>query len=168
MRTGRCCSASTARPGKTAEELELYLERLEEARGATIAGWARSWTSLAWSLTCWAAGLVLWHPKGGMMRHVAEEFAKTSISRLGMTWCIRRTSAGRQLWETSGHLDFYQESMYAPMDVDGLEYYVKPMNCPFHILIYKSRTPQLSRAAAALCRVGHGISLRATGACCMG
>ena len=72
-----------------------------------------------------------------------------------------RTSGRRWLWETSGHLGFYRENMYAPMEIDEADYYVKPMNCPFHIQIYKSAAALLPRPAAALGGAGHGVPLRA-------
>ncbi|NOY74461.1 MAG: threonine--tRNA ligase, partial [Kiritimatiellaeota bacterium] len=84
-------------------------------------------------------GLVLWHPKGSMVRHLIETFWKEEHFKNGYE-LLHTPHIGRaKLWETSGHLDFYQDAMYAPMDVDGSDYYVKPMNCPFHIEIYKTR-----------------------------
>jgi threonyl-tRNA synthetase len=84
-------------------------------------------------------GLVLWHPKGGLMRHLIEEFAKQRHLEGGYDLVYTPHIGRSTLWETSGHLGFYKDSMYAPLEIDGQEYYLKPMNCPFHIAIYKSR-----------------------------
>ena len=84
-------------------------------------------------------GLAYWHPKGAMMRKIIEDFWRDKHMAGGYDFVNSPHIGKAQLWETSGHLDFYQESMYAPMDVDGQDYYLKPMNCPFHILIYKSK-----------------------------
>lgn len=82
-------------------------------------------------------GLILWHPKGGMMRTIIEDFARQQHLKGGYDIVYSPHIGRSRLWETSGHLDFYRDSMYAPMDIEGLEYYLKPMNCPFHIMIYK-------------------------------
>ena len=66
-----------------------------------------------------------------------------------MTWSTRPHIGKAGLWATSGHLDFYKESMYAPMEVEGEEFYAKPMNCPFHILIYRKPAALVSRPADA-------------------
>jgi threonyl-tRNA synthetase len=83
-------------------------------------------------------GLILWHPKGGMIRTIVEDFARQQHLEGGYDIVYTPHIGRSRLWETSGHLDFYRESMYAPLNIDGLEYYLKPMNCPFHIMIYKS------------------------------
>ncbi len=84
-------------------------------------------------------GLVLWHPNGGHVRKVVEDFCREEHEKGGYEFVYTPHIGRAWLWETSGHLDFYRESMYSPLDIDGQEYYIKPMNCPFHILIYKSR-----------------------------
>ena len=83
-------------------------------------------------------GLVYWHPKGARIRHVIEEYWKKRHYQGGYDLLYTPHIGREWLWQTSGHLDFYQDSMYAPMDIDGMNYYLKPMNCPFHIMIYKS------------------------------
>ena len=85
------------------------------------------------------AGLVLWHPKGGLIRHKIEEFWRTQHLEGGYDIVGSPHVARSELWRKSGHLDFFSENMYSPMDVDGSDYLLKPMNCPFHIQIYKSR-----------------------------
>jgi threonyl-tRNA synthetase len=85
------------------------------------------------------AGLILWHPKGGFVRHKVEEFWRQQHLAGGYDIVYSPHVARSELWQTSGHLDFYRESMYSAMDVDGQDYLLKPMNCPFHIQIYKSK-----------------------------
>jgi threonyl-tRNA synthetase len=84
-------------------------------------------------------GLVLWHPKGGRLRTIIEDFWRKEHYKNGYEIIFTPHIGRSNLWETSGHLDFYKENMYSPMEIDEREYYVKPMNCPFHIMIYKSR-----------------------------
>jgi len=84
-------------------------------------------------------GLILWHPKGAMIRHLAEEFCKNEHIASGYALVYSPHLGRAHLWETSGHLQWYKENMYAPMDIDGINYYAKPMNCPFHIQIYQSQ-----------------------------
>ena len=85
------------------------------------------------------AGLILWHPKGGFVRHKVEEFWKNEHLRGGYDLVYSPHIAKSDLWQTSGHLDFYKESMYSGIDIDGAEYLLKPMNCPFHVQIYKQK-----------------------------
>jgi threonyl-tRNA synthetase len=85
------------------------------------------------------SGLVLWHPKGSRIRTVIEDFWRAEHERGGYDLLYTPHIAKRSLWELSGHLDFYGENMYAPMPIDEIDYQLKPMNCPFHMLIYKSR-----------------------------
>ena len=85
------------------------------------------------------AGLVLWHPKGGFVRHKVEEFWRSEHLKGGYDIVYSPHIAKAELWQISGHLDFYKDSMYSGMDIDGAEYRLKPMNCPFHIQIFKSR-----------------------------
>lgn len=84
------------------------------------------------------AGLAYWHPKGGRIRQIIEDFWRARHREGGYEIVFTPHIGKAELWQRSGHLDFYEESMYAPMDVDGVDYYLKPMNCPFHILIYQS------------------------------
>src|SRR3989304_2291023 len=90
-------------------------------------------------------GLVYWHPKGGRVRTIIEVFWREEHYRAGYELVYSPHIGRSTLWETSGHLDFYAESMYSPMDIDGQNYYVKPMNCPFHIQMYRT-TLQRNRA----------------------
>jgi threonyl-tRNA synthetase len=84
------------------------------------------------------AGLIYWHPKGGMVRSLVEDFWKKEHFRHGYDIVYSPHIGKAWLWDTSGHLGFYQESMYSPLSIDEVDYYLKPMNCPFHILMYKN------------------------------
>jgi threonyl-tRNA synthetase len=122
----------------TEKELKAYLQRLEEAR-------ARDHRKLGRELDLFSvseevgAGLILWHPKGAMIRVLMEDFSRQAHLENGYEWVFSPHIGRSGLWETSGHLDFYAENMYSPMDIEGEDYYAKPMNCPFHIQIFKSQ-----------------------------
>ncbi|MFL2505664.1 MAG: threonine--tRNA ligase [Parasynechococcus sp.] len=85
------------------------------------------------------AGLVFWHPRGARMRLLIEEFWRQAHFEGGYELLYTPHVADISLWKTSGHLDFYAESMFGPMQVDEREYQLKPMNCPFHVLTYASK-----------------------------
>jgi len=83
-------------------------------------------------------GLIHWHPKGARIRSIIEEFWRREHFRAGYELLYTPHIGRSDLWNTSGHLGFYRSNMYSPMDIDGNEYFVKPMNCPFHIQVYKT------------------------------
>lgn len=83
-------------------------------------------------------GLNLWHPKGAMLRYLIESFGQAAHILNEYEWVYTPHIGRADLWKTSGHLDFYKEAMYNPIVIDDDEYYLKPMNCPFHINIYNS------------------------------
>ncbi|MEB3362649.1 MAG: threonine--tRNA ligase [Synechococcaceae cyanobacterium] len=85
------------------------------------------------------AGLVFWHPRGARMRLLIEEFWRQAHFEAGYELLYTPHVADIELWRTSGHLDFYAESMFGPMQVDERQFQLKPMNCPFHVLTYASR-----------------------------
>jgi threonyl-tRNA synthetase len=122
----------------TQEDLEAYLHRLEEAQ-------RRDHRRLGVELDLFSfppelgGGLSVWHPKGGTVRRVMEEYSRQVHEQSGYEFVYSPHVARSNLWETSGHLDWYAENMYPPMELDDQTYYVKPMNCPFHTLIYRSR-----------------------------
>lgn len=122
----------------TAEELELYLWKIEEARKRDHRRLGRELDLFSVSEEV-GPGLILWHPKGGMIRKLAEDFCREEHAKGGYEFVYSPHIGKSALWETSGHLDWYRENMYSPLDIEGQEYYLKPMNCPFHIQIYKSR-----------------------------
>jgi threonyl-tRNA synthetase len=85
------------------------------------------------------AGLIYWHPNGGRMRVAIEDFWRTAHYRNGYEILYTPHIGKSWLWETSGHLGFYKGNMYSPMQIDNQDYIIKPMNCPFHIMIYKTK-----------------------------
>ncbi len=120
------------------QALDDHLARLEEAR-------RRDHRRLGQELELFSiadevgGGLILWHPKGGIVRKLIEDFWRDEHLRQGYDLVYSPHLGRARLWETSGHLGFYQEMMYPRMEREGQEFYVKPMNCPFHIMIYQSR-----------------------------
>jgi len=84
-------------------------------------------------------GLILWHPKGAIIRRIMEDFWREEHARAGYDLVFSPHIARIDLWRVSGHLDYYRQSMFSPIGVEGQDYQLKPMNCPFHIHIYKSR-----------------------------
>ena len=120
--------------------LRKYLNRLEEAE-------KRDHRRLGVELDLYSfpsdlgSGLAVWHPKGGLLRKEVEDYSRRTHLAHGYEYVVSPHVAKADLWKTSGHLQFYAEGMYPAMELDGdQQYYVKPMNCPFHILIYKSRS----------------------------
>src|SRR5690606_19455139 len=83
--------------------------------------------------------LVLWHPKVGLIRYLIEQHCRERHLESGYDFVFSPHIGRATLWQTSGHLDFYKEGMYSPIDIEGQEYYLKPMNCPFHVKIFDSR-----------------------------
>lgn len=83
-------------------------------------------------------GLVLWHPNGAMIRHLIEQYWKDEHIAHGYKLIYTPHIGRAHLWQTSGHLGYYKESMYAAMEVEGQDYYIKPMNCPFHLSMYNT------------------------------
>ncbi|MGB8959080.1 MAG: threonine--tRNA ligase [Candidatus Aminicenantales bacterium] len=122
----------------TRKELEDHLRLLEEAK-------KRDHRRLGAELDLFStneelgAGLILWHPKGARVRAVIEQHWRERHWAGGYDILFTPHIGRAALWQTSGHLGFYKDSMYSPMDIDDEAYYLKPMNCPFHIEIYKSR-----------------------------
>jgi len=122
----------------TAEQLEQHLWRLEEAKRRDHRRLGRELDLFSISEEV-GPGLILWHPKGGMVRKLAEDFCRAEHEKAGYDFVYSPHIGKAHLWETSGHLDWYKEAMFAPVEVEGQQYYLKPMNCPFHVEIYKSR-----------------------------
>jgi threonyl-tRNA synthetase len=123
----------------TDEELAEYLRRREEAERRDHRKLGRELDLVSFPDEL-GAGLAVWHPRGGILRKVLEDFVRDVHIRRGYEVVATPHLARSQVWATSGHLDKYRQNMYPAM-VDGdLEYFVKPMNCPLHVFIYKSRT----------------------------
>ena len=100
------------------------------------------------------AGLIHWHPKAGLIRTIIEDFWRQEHYKAGYDIVYSPHIGKASLWQTSGHLDFYRENMYSPMDIEGQEYFIKPMNCPFHIMIYKTRTRSYRELPMRLAELG--------------
>jgi len=119
------------------KELKEYLNKLEEAK-------KRDHRKLGKELDLFSIqeeigpGLVLWHPKGSRIRRVIEDFWREQHEKYGYELLYTPHIAHIDLWKISGHLDFYNENMFPRMDFENTEYQIKPMNCPFHIMIYKT------------------------------
>ncbi len=119
------------------EKLKEYLWKLEEAK-------KRDHRKLGKELDLFSSndevgtGLILWHPNGAMVRHLAERYWEDEHLANGYDFVYTPHIGKSSLWETSGHLGFYAENMYSPIEIEEQAYYLKPMNCPFHLHIYKS------------------------------
>ena len=128
---------------ESSKALDEYLVRLEEAA-------KRDHRRLGADLDLFSfpselgSGLAIWHPKGGILRKTIEDYSRRTHINGGYDYVVTPHVAKADLWQTSGHVNFYADGMYPLMELDGGEgkpgqaYYVKPMNCPFHILVYKS------------------------------
>ena len=122
---------------KTPKELRVYQQKLKEIE-------KRDHRKLGKELDLYSThedagpGLVYWHPKGSRIRLAIEDFWRKEHFANGYEILYTPHIGKSWLWETSGHLDFYRESMYSSMEVDDQDYFIKPMNCPFHIMIYKT------------------------------
>jgi threonyl-tRNA synthetase len=119
-------------------QLDEYLHKLEEAK-------RRDHRRLGTELDLFSIeeqagpGLIFWHPKGGLIRKLIEDWLRDELLRRGYDLVFTPHIMRLDLWNTSGHTNFYRESMFGPIEVEKAEYQLKPMNCPGHILIYKSR-----------------------------
>ncbi|MCE5198578.1 MAG: threonine--tRNA ligase [Armatimonadota bacterium] len=123
----------------TQEDLDAHLARLAEAE-------KRDHRKLGRELDLFSLqeeagpGLVFWHPKGALVRKLIEDYWRNEhLGNGGYELVFTPHIARQDLWKTSGHLDFFTDNMYQPMEVEGQPYLIKPMNCPFHLLIYKSK-----------------------------
>ena len=127
----------TAWPSKKA--LDEHLHRLAEAerRDHRKLGVELDLISFPDEL---GGGLAVWHPKGAMVRKLMEDYSREEHEKAGYDFVYTPHLTKSTLFETSGHLDFYADGMYPPMEMEGAKYYPKPMNCPFHCLIFRSRT----------------------------
>lgn len=119
-------------------ELEEFLKKIEEAK-------ERDHRKLGKELDLYSIheeagpGLIFWHPKGSIMRKIIEDFWKDTHLKNGYELINIPHISKINLWQTSGHIDFYRDYIYSPMEIDTQKYIIKPMNCPGHILIYKTK-----------------------------
>jgi threonyl-tRNA synthetase len=122
----------------TKKELDEYLHRLEEAK-------RRDHRKLGTELDLFSIqdeagpGLIFWHPKGGLIRKIIEDWLRDELLARGYDLVYTPHIMRLDLWKTSGHTNFYKDSMFGPIEVEKADYQLKPMNCPGHILIYKSK-----------------------------
>ena len=120
------------------EDLEQHLWKLEEAKKRDHRRVGKDLDLFSTNPDTVGGGLILWHPKGGLIRHLVEEHCKQKHIEGGYDFVYTPHIGRATLWQTSGHLEFYKDSMYSPIEIEGQEYYLKPMNCPFHVQIYKT------------------------------
>jgi threonyl-tRNA synthetase len=120
-----------------AKDLEAHFKHLEEikARDHRVLGKQLDLFSIQ---EVAGAGLIFWHPKGGLIRKAMEDWMRDECLRRGYQMVFTPHIMRRELWKISGHEGYYSENMYPPMELDDAEYRLKPMNCPGHILIYKN------------------------------
>jgi threonyl-tRNA synthetase len=137
----------------TKEELADYLHRLEEAA-------KRDHRRLGRDLDLFSVneeigpGLILWHPKGGMIRYLVEQFEQQEQLKRGYDLVYTPHIASEKIYRTSGHLETYHENMYSPMSIEEVDYYLKPMNCPGHIMIYKNQVHSYRELPIRLAELG--------------
>jgi threonyl-tRNA synthetase len=137
----------------TQQELDDYLHRLEEAK-------RRDHRHLGPQLDLFSIqeeagpGLVFWHPKGGLIRKLMEDWLREELLRRGYDLVFTPHIMRLDLWKTSGHTDFYRENMFTPIEVEKADYQLKPMNCPGHILIYKTRLRSYRELPVRLAELG--------------
>jgi threonyl-tRNA synthetase len=135
------------------KELDDYLHKLEEAK-------RRDHRKLGAELDLFSIedeagpGLVFWHPRGGIIRREMEDWLRAELIRRGYDLVYTPHIMLLDLWKTSGHANFYRENMFGPIEVEKAEYQLKPMNCPGHILIYKSRLRSYRELPIRLAELG--------------
>ena len=171
-RTTRACSVSTAPRGSRRRRSISTWSSSRRPSAATIASSVRSWTcssfpdEIGW-------GLAVFHPKGGIIRRELEDYSRRKHSEAGYQFVNSPHITKAELFKISGHLDWYADGMFPPMHLDaeynedgtvrkpGQDYYLKPMNCPMHCLIFPVARAVLSRTSVAALRVRHRVPLRA-------
>ena len=137
----------------TQQQLDAHVHMLEEAK-------ARDHRVLGRELELYSThdefgpGLIFFHPKGGLIRYLIEEFWRTEHLKRGYQMVFTPHMASEAIFRRSGHLEKYADLMYSPMDIDGVPYYIKPMNCPGHILIYQNRPRSYRELPLRLCELG--------------
>ena len=145
------------------KDLQQYLTRLEEAR-------KRDHRKLGKQLGLFTIqdqigpGLILWQPRGALLRRLLEDYWKDEHYRNGYQLLYTPHIARQDLWKTSGHLDFYSENMYAAMEIDEVLYQLKPMNCPFHIGVYNADKHSYREFPIRWCELGTVYRYERTGA----
>lgn len=137
----------------TKKELDSYLEQVQEAK-------EKDHRKLGTKLDLYSIweeigkGLPLWHPKLSTIRLQIENFWKDLHKNEGYQYIFTPHIGRKSLWEKSGHWQFYKKLMYSPMDIEGIKYLLKPMNCPFHIFVYKSQIRSYKELPIRFCELG--------------
>ena len=145
------------------KDLKKYLHQLEEAK-------KRDHRKLGRELKLFTMndeigpGLILWQPKGALLRKIIEDQWQEEHYQHDYELLYTPHIAKRELWKTSGHLDFYGENMYAAMEIDEVSYQLKPMNCPFHIAIYNADKRSYREFPIRWCELGTVYRYEKTGA----
>ena len=136
------------------KEMDAHFERLEEAarRDHRVLGKQLDLFSIQ---DLAGAGLIFWHPKGAMIRKIMEDWMREECIRRGYDLVYTPHVAKVNLWQTSGHEGFYSQNMFTPMELDDAMYRMKPMNCPFHILIYKNSPKSYRDLPVRLAELGN-------------
>ena len=136
------------------DALNAYLHRLEEADKRDHRKLGRDLELFFWANEV-GPGLPLWQPKGGHVRKELEDLIRQMVLDHGYEPVYTPHIGKGALWETSGHLGFYRENMFPSMETDEAEYFVKPMNCPFHILIFRNKTRSYRELPVRLAELGN-------------
>jgi threonyl-tRNA synthetase len=136
------------------KEMDAHFARLEEAakRDHRLLGKQLDLFSIQ---ELAGAGLIFWHPKGGIVRKIMEDWMRNECLRRGYSMVFTPHVMRRELWKVSGHEGYYSENMYTPMELDDAEYRLKPMNCPGHILIYKNSPKSYRDLPVRLAELGN-------------
>src|SRR5512135_1902782 len=121
---------------ENAQQLKDYLWQLEEAKKRDHRKLGKELDLFSMSEDV-GPGLILWHPNGALIRKTIEDFWRDEHLKADYKLLFSPHIAKLELWKTSGHLDFYRENMYSPMEIEGVDYELKPMNCPFHLSVYR-------------------------------
>lgn len=135
------------------DALDAYLHRLEEAEKRDHRKLGRELELFSWPEEV-GPGLAVWHPNGGIVRKTLEDLSRQMHIDRGYEGVYTPHLGKSTLWETSGHLGFYRENMFPAMEFEGSEYFAKPMNCPFHVLIFRSRTRSYRELPLRLSELG--------------
>ncbi|MDQ4028805.1 MAG: threonine--tRNA ligase [Actinomycetota bacterium] len=144
------------------DALQAYLHRLDEAERRDHRRLGRELELYSWPDEV-GPGLALWLPKGAIVRKTLEDLARAMHLERGYRPVFTPHLGKSTLWETSGHLDFYAENMFPAMETEGARYFAKPMNCPFHVLIYKSKTRSYRELPLRLSELGTVYRLERSG-----
>ncbi len=142
--------------------LQAHLDRIEEAKKRDHRALGKQLDLFSFSPNV-GGGLVLWHPRGARVRALIEEFWRKSHFDYGYQLVYSPHIGRADLWQKSGHLDFYRQNMYSPMEIEGNPFFLKPMNCPFHIEIYKSKLRSYRDLPLRFCELGTVYRYEASG-----